>query len=353
MQCTTSVFNDHGSIRTTYKKYLAMTKPKSHRTSKTKTRKSRIGWSGSIMTQVVKVEEFPYSSQVYSAETADGRKYFVKVEALSKLGDKLESDTIPDTFFGEYKPGCKINSSNFLFKEIIVDCDVQRHVSNHIAKLHEWGTLNEHQFTKYGLTSTTPVIYAMYDMVPGQTLHHYLLKTSQWPFKSAREFINQFARFLNMLVHLARMADFRHNDLWTKNMYIVDNLKTGKPEFYLIDLGWATNSVIRFGSCAYESRYQKRVHTIDQIRGFFFAKLPTDHSTAVFSYHKGQLYELDMINLLNCYLTVMYLKYPEHVAWLERTLRPWIHTNTAWLNNRKVPYHTRLESLAKQLARTP
>jgi hypothetical protein len=353
MQCTTSAFSDRGSIHTTYKKALAMTKPKSHRTSKSKTRKSRVGRPGSIMSHVVKVEEFPYSSHVYTAETGNGRKYFVKAEALRKLGDKLEAGAIPDEFFGDYTPGCKINSSNFLFKEIIVDCDVQRHVSSHIAKLHEWGTLNKHQFTKYGLTSTTPVIYAMYDMVPGQTLHHALLKTSTWPFQSATEFIDQFARFLNMLVYLARKADFRHNDLWTKNMYIVDNPKTGKPEFYLIDLGWATNSLIRFGSCAYESRYQKRVHTIDQIRGFFFNKLPADHSDSVFSYHKGRIYELDMINLLNCYLTVMYLKYPEHVAWLERTLKHWLHASTTWLNNRKVPYHTRLEALAKRMAAKP
>jgi hypothetical protein len=136
-------------------------------------------------------------------------------------------------------------------------------------------------------------------------------------------------------------------------MYIVDSPKTGKPEFYLIDLGWATNSLIRFGSCSYESRYQKRVHTIDQIRGFFFAKLPADHSAAVFDYHKGRLYELDMINLLNCYLTVMYLKYPEHTAWLARTMKPWLHANTSQLNNRKIPYHTRLEALAKRMAAKP
>ncbi len=353
MQCTTSTFSDHGSIRTTYKKALAMTKPKLRKSNKSRKQKTRVGWPGSIMSQVIKVEVFPYSSQVYISETDDGHKYFVKVEALSKLGDKLESETIPDTFFGDYTTGCKINSSKYLFKEIILDCDVQRHVSSHIAKLHEWGTLNEHQFTRYGLTSTTPVIYAMYDMVHGKTLHHYLLKTSQWPFQSVTEFISQFARFLKMLAYLAKNADFRHNDLWTKNMYIVDNPKTGKSEFYLIDLGWATNSLIQFGSCMTETRYQKRVHSIDHIRGFFFAKLPSDHSDSVFSYHKGQLHELDMTNLLNCYLTVMYLKYPEHVAWLERTLRPWIHTNMNRLNNHMVPYHTRLDSLAKQLARKP
>jgi hypothetical protein len=301
------------------------------------------------MSQVVNITEFSYPSQVYTAETNDGRAFFVKVEPISKL-----SDTIPATFFGDYSQGCKKNSSNYLFKEIIIDCDVQRHVSSHIAKLHEWGTLTKHNnFTKYGITATTPIMYAMYDMVPGQTLHHYLLKTSTWPFNSCAEFIDQYAKFLNMLVYLARKADFRHNDLWTRNMYIVENPKTGKQEFYLIDLGWSTNSLIQFGSCQAESRYQKRVHTIDQLRTFFFAKLPADHSQSVFDFHKGRLYELDMINLLNCYLTVMYLKYPEHVAWLETTLRPWIHANTNRLNNRKVAYHVRLDSLAKQLARNP
>ena len=349
MQCYPRAFETRESIRSTYKKALAK-----HPKSKTRTRKSRLQKQTStsppesLMDQVINISEFSYPSQVYTAETTDGRKYFVKVEPIYKL-----ADSIPDTFFGDYQPGCKKNSSNYLFKEIIVDCDVQRHVSSHIAKLHEWGVLSEHKFTKYGITETTPVMYAMYDMVPGKTLHHYLLKTSTWPFSSATEFIDQFARFLNMLVYLARQTDFRHNDLWTRNMYIVDNPETGKPEFYLIDLGWSTNSLILFGSCQAESRYQKRVHTIDQLRTFFFAKLPADHSAAVFDYHKGRLYELDMINLLNCYLTVMYLKYPEHTGWLKRTLKPWLHANTPRLNNRKVGYHTRLDTLAKQLAHRP
>ncbi len=353
MQCNIKSFETKAGVKSTYKQALATdNRSKSARTKKTQSgNRSNRGMIGgkSLMSQVVKISVFRHSSQVYTVELADGRQYFVKVEPDSNI----QSGELPDTFFGEYTPGCKRNSSNNLFKEIVLDCDIQRHVSSHIAKLHEWGTLNEHQFTRYDITPTTPIIYAMYDMVPGQTLHHALLKTSIWPFKSAGEFIDQFARFINMLVYLARKADFRHNDLWTKNMYLVDNPKTGIPEFYLIDLGWATNSLIQFGSCMTESRYQKRVHSIDHIRGFFFAKLPANHSTAVFSYHKGQLYELDMTNLLNCYLTVMYLKYPEHVAWLESTLRPWIHTNMKRLNSRKVPYHTRLDSLAKQLARKP
>lgn len=349
MQCEHKTFDTRESVRATYKKALATHKIKSSRTKKSRSQKQPTPISdNTLMAQVVNITEFSYPSQVYTAETKDGRLFFVKVQPINKL-----SSTIPDTFFGDYSRGCIKNSSNYLFKEIIIDCDVQSHVSSHIAKLHEWGVLSRHKFNKYGITANTPVIYAMYDMVPGQTLHYYLLKTSPWPFKSVTEFIDQYVKFIKMLVYLARKANFRHNDLWTKNMYIVDNPTTGKPEFYLIDLGWSTNSLIQFGSCPTESRYQKRVHSVDQLRTFFFAKLPADHSQSVFDFHKGRLYELDMINLLNCYLTVMYLKYPEHVAWLESTLKPWIHANIQRLNNRKAAYHTRLDSLAKELARKP
>jgi hypothetical protein len=76
--------------------------------------------------------------------------------------------------------------------------------------------------------------------------------------------------------------------------------------------------------------------------------MPWDKSADVFSYHNGRLIELDMTNIINMFMTVVYLKYNEKINYYLETLKPWLDSNIHYLNNQDIAYWIRLEGLAMQ-----
>lgn len=102
---------------------------------------------------------------------------------------------------------------------------------------------------------------------------------------------------------MARDSGFRHGDIWNKNIYLV-----GK-QFYLIDFGRSSNIMYPPIESKANIRFATRVRTMKQVKQYFFNKMPVNKSAEVYSFHNGRLIELDMINILNMFLTILYLKY--------------------------------------------
>lgn len=261
-----------------------------------------------ILDTITEIKPFPYSSHVYQTDN-----YFIKVDPHNTRLDR----------------------------EVAIHTYVQSQTEC-IPRLYETGIAINHKFTRYNTSSTEPVHYALYELLNGQTLYKALLKTGIWPYIDYEDFRTEFLKLLNLLVCMARDSNFKHNDLWTKNIYIVNK------QLYLIDFGRASNNNVPYENNKSDIRFGLRVRTMKQVKQYFFNKMPLDKSAEVFSYHGGRLIELDMTNIINLFMTVIYLKYNEKINYYLETLKPWLDTNIAMLNNQEIDYWIRLEGLAMQ-----
>ena len=261
-----------------------------------------------ILDTLTNIKPYPYSSHVYQTDN-----YFIKTDP----------------------------TNTWLDREIQIHKYVQEQTGC-TPRLYETGCAINHKFTRYNVKSSDRINYAIYELLHGQTLHRALLKTGTWPYTSFEDFRTEFLKLLNLLVCMARDSNFKHNDIWTKNIYIVNN------QFFLIDFGRSSNDYVPYEDTRTNKRFELRVRTSKQVKQYFFNKMPWDKSADVFSYHNGRLIELDMTNIINMFMTVVYLKYNEKINYYLETLKPWLDSNIHYLNNQDIAYWIRLEGLAMQ-----